>query len=93
LSAPITAAWASAWIFVDLEPGGGPAQHKHPYEEVFVTLEGQATFLVDGREVVATPDEIVIVPPETPHGFTNSGQGRLRQLNIHVSPAFQTEYL
>jgi mannose-6-phosphate isomerase-like protein (cupin superfamily) len=80
-------------IFVDLEPGGGPAQHKHPYEEVFVTLQGEAKFLVDGREIVATPDEIVIVPPETPHGFTNSGQGRLRQLNIHVSPAFQTEYL
>jgi mannose-6-phosphate isomerase-like protein (cupin superfamily) len=80
-------------IFVDVAPGGGPAQHKHPYEEVFITLEGEATFLVDGREIVATPDEIVIVPPETPHGFTNSGSDRLRQINIHVNPTFNTVWL
>jgi mannose-6-phosphate isomerase-like protein (cupin superfamily) len=80
-------------IFVDNQPGRGPALHKHPYEEVFITLEGEATFIVDGEEIVATPEEVVIVPPDTPHGFTNSGEGRLRQINIHVSPRFHTEYL
>jgi mannose-6-phosphate isomerase-like protein (cupin superfamily) len=80
-------------IFVDNQPGRGPALHKHPYEELFITLEGEATFIVDGEEIVATPEEVVIVPPDTPHGFTNSGEGRLRQINIHVSPRFHTEYL
>ena len=80
-------------IFVDAPPGGGPSLHKHPYEEVFITLEGEATFVVDGKEVVAGPDDVLIVPPETPHGFTNSGQGHLRQINIHVSPAFTTDWL
>jgi mannose-6-phosphate isomerase-like protein (cupin superfamily) len=80
-------------IFVDNQPGRGPALHEHPYEEVFITLEGEATFIVDGEEIVATPEEVVIVPPDTPHGFTNSGEGRLRQINIHVSPGFHTEYL
>jgi mannose-6-phosphate isomerase-like protein (cupin superfamily) len=80
-------------IFVDLPPRGGPALHKHPYEEVFITLEGQATFVVDGDEIVAGPDDVVIVPPHTPHGFTNSGEGQLRQINIHVSPTFSTEWL
>jgi mannose-6-phosphate isomerase-like protein (cupin superfamily) len=80
-------------IFVDNQPGRGPALHKHPYEEVFITLEGEATFIVDGEEIVATPEEVVIVPRDTPHGFTNSGEGRLRQINIHVSPRFHTEYL
>jgi mannose-6-phosphate isomerase-like protein (cupin superfamily) len=80
-------------IFADNEPGHGPAQHTHPYEEVFITLEGEATFVVDGEEIVVTPEEIVIVPPGTPHGFTNSGTGRLRQINIHVSPTFSTDYL
>ena len=28
-----------------------------------------------------------------PHGFVNSGQGRLRQIDIHVSPSFSTEWL
>jgi mannose-6-phosphate isomerase-like protein (cupin superfamily) len=80
-------------IFVDQPPGGGPAQHRHPYEEVFITLEGEATFLVNGEEIVAGPNEVVIVPPGTPHGFTNSGQDRLRQINIHVSSMFSTEWL
>ena len=80
-------------IFVDAPPGGGPRLHKHPYEEVFITLEGEATFVVNGDEIAAGPNEIVIVPPDTPHGFTNSGEGRLRQINIHVSPTFTTEYL
>jgi mannose-6-phosphate isomerase-like protein (cupin superfamily) len=80
-------------IFVDLAPGRGPSLHRHPYEEVFITLEGQATFVVDGDEITAGPDDIVIVPPNPPHGFTNSGAGRLRQINIHVSPTFSTEYL
>jgi len=80
-------------IFVDQPPGGGPAQHRHPYEEVFITLEGEATFLVNGEEIVAGPNEVVIVPPDTPHGFTNSGQDRLRQINIHVSSRFSTEWL
>ena len=80
-------------IFTDLPPGGGPALHKHPYEEVFVMLEGQATFVVDGDTIAAGADDIVIVPPDTPHGFTNSGAGPLRQVNIHVSPTFETEWL
>jgi mannose-6-phosphate isomerase-like protein (cupin superfamily) len=80
-------------IFVDQPPGGGPAQHRHPYEEVFITLEGEATFLVNGEEIVAGPNEVVIVPPDMPHGFTNSGQDRLRQINIHVSSMFSTDWL
>jgi mannose-6-phosphate isomerase-like protein (cupin superfamily) len=80
-------------IFVDLPPGEGPALHRHTYEEVFVLLEGEATFLVDGREIVAGPDEVLIVPPGAPHAFTNTGGGRLRQIDIHVSPAFATEWL
>ena len=80
-------------IFVDAPPGGGPKLHKHPYEEVFITLEGEVTLLADGREIVARAGEIVIVPPDTPHAFTNSGSGRLRQIDIHVSPSFSTEWL
>jgi mannose-6-phosphate isomerase-like protein (cupin superfamily) len=80
-------------IFVDLAPGRGPAQHKHPYEEVFITLEGEAAFLVAGDEIAAGPDDVLIVPGDTPHGFTNSGEGRLRMINIHVSPSFTTDWL
>ena len=80
-------------IFVDAEPGTGPSLHKHPYEEIFITLEGQVAFVAADEEIRAGPGDIVIVPPNTPHAFTSSGDGRLRQIDIHVSPSFSTEWL
>lgn len=80
-------------IFVDAPPGRGPGLHKHPYEEIFIILEGEARFVAGDRQLSAGAGEIVIVPPETPHSFTSSGPGRLRQIDIHVSPSFITEWL
>lgn len=80
-------------IFVDAEPGRGPSLHTHPYEEILILLEGQAT-LDDGearREVGA--GDVVLIPAGQPHGFVSSGEGRLRQIDIHVSPSFSTEWL
>ena len=80
-------------LFVDAPPGGGPSLHKHPYEELFITLEGEATFVAGDDELVAGAGDVVIVPPDTPHSFKNSGDGPLRQIDVHVSPSFSTEWL
>jgi quercetin dioxygenase-like cupin family protein len=79
-------------IIVEAAPGRGPSLHTHPYEEILVVLEGEATLLPeDGR--VARAGDVVIVRPGEPHGFVNSGEGRLKQIDIHVSPGFSTEWL
>ena len=78
-------------IFVDAEPGRGPSLHKHPYAELFFLLEGEGTFS-DG-ESERGPGEVVIVPPETPHSFVNNGTERLRQIDVHLSATFQTDWL
>src|ERR671923_1782756 len=80
-------------IFVDAPPGHGPSLHRHPYEEVFVVQEGEATFVAGGEERVVRAGEVVIVPAGVAHGFVNSGDGPLRQLDIHVSASFDTEWL
>jgi mannose-6-phosphate isomerase-like protein (cupin superfamily) len=80
-------------IFVDAEPGRGPRLHKHPYEEILIILEGSARLVVGDRQLSAGEGEIVIVPPETPHSFTSAGSGPLRQIDIHVSPTFITDWL
>jgi mannose-6-phosphate isomerase-like protein (cupin superfamily) len=80
-------------IVVEAGPGDGPQLHRHPYEEVFVVQEGEATFVADGEERVARAGEVVIVPAGVAHSFANSGDGPLRQLDIHVSPRFDTEWL
>ena len=67
--------------------------HRHPYEEIFITLEGEARVVANEQELVVAAGDVLIVPPHTPHAFTNSGTGPLRQIDIHVSPTFSTEWL
>ena len=80
-------------IFVDAPPGGGPSLHTHPYEEVLVVLDGEATVTAGEHELVARAGDVVIVPADTPHAFTNTGAGPLRQIDIHLSPSFNTTWL
>jgi quercetin dioxygenase-like cupin family protein len=80
-------------ITVDAEPGAGPKLHRHPYEEVFVVIDGEATFTLGDEQRVVHGGEIVVAPPGLPHAFVNSGSGRLRSVDIHASPEFVTEWL
>jgi quercetin dioxygenase-like cupin family protein len=82
-------------ILVDAPPGSGPSLHRHPYPEVIITQEGTATFFVgeDGEQHEVATGEIVVVPAGQWHGFVNSGDGPLRQIDIHVSAGFDTEWL
>ena len=80
-------------ILVDAAPGRGPSLHTHPYAEIMIVQEGSATF-TDGenqREVEA--GNVVVIPAGEPHGFKNTGTGRLKQIDIHVADGFQTEWL
>jgi mannose-6-phosphate isomerase-like protein (cupin superfamily) len=80
-------------IVVDAAPGRGPALHRHDYAEVFVVHQGQATFLAGEDELTVRAGETVVVPAGVPHRFYNSGDGPLRQVDIHASPRFVTEWL
>ena len=80
-------------IVVDSDPGEGPRLHRHPYEEIFVMHEGEATFTLGDEQIVAKPGDVLVAPAGTPHKFVNTGTGRLRQVDIHASPEFQTEWL
>jgi mannose-6-phosphate isomerase-like protein (cupin superfamily) len=80
-------------ILVDVPPGGGPQLHLHPYEEVFIVQEGRATYTVGSAVVEVAAGQIVVAPAGVPHKFVNSGDGPLRQVDIHASGKFITEWL
>jgi mannose-6-phosphate isomerase-like protein (cupin superfamily) len=80
-------------IFVDAPPGRGPSLHKHDYVEVLVIQEGEATVMAGDEEREVRAGDVVIVPAGVPHSFTNIGDGPLRQIDIHLSPRFATEWL
>lgn len=80
-------------IFVDVGPGEGPKLHRHPYEELFFILEGESTFTDGAESRVVRAGEVVIASAGQAHAFANSGEGRLRQIDIHLNPRFETEWL
>ena len=82
-----------SFILVNGVPGSGPRLHRHPYAEVFVVQEGRATFTVDGATLEATAGQVVVVQPGEAHTFVNSGDGPLRQIDIHAGGRFITEWL
>ena len=82
-----------SFILVDMQPGEGVRLHTHPYQEIFILQEGTATYLVGTTTLEARAGQIIIVEAYTPHKFINSGEGKLRQVDIHLSKRFITEWL
>ncbi len=80
-------------IYFDGAPGSGPKLHRHPYAEIFIIQEGEATFTVGDKTFQASAGQMHIAQPNQPHKFVNSGQGHLRQIDIHCGPKFSTEWL
>lgn len=85
---------ASVSLILDhSEPGTGPRLHRHPYEELWVVNEGNATFYLGDASHRVGPGDIVIAPADVPHKFINDGSERLDLVCIHASPTFTTEWL
>jgi mannose-6-phosphate isomerase-like protein (cupin superfamily) len=60
-------------VFVVHTPaGGGVDLHVHPYSETFILLDGRGRWTAGDRVEELGPDQILVVPPNTPHGFGTS---------------------
>ena len=69
--------------------GQGPDLHLHPYPEVFVVQEGTAVFTAGDEQLTVAAGNIVVVPEQTPHGFKNPADDKLRVVSVHPSPTVQ----
>lgn len=59
-----------------MEPGAnGASPHIHKeLTETFYVVEGEVELLLGDRRIVAEPKTFILVPENTPHGFSNAGQ-------------------
>ncbi len=75
-----------------LEPGSkGASPHIHKQmTEMFYVVEGEVELNLAQRTVVATPGSFMLVPENTPHGFSNPGQMQSKLL-IMFCPADERE--
>jgi quercetin dioxygenase-like cupin family protein len=73
-------------VEVRSEPGGiTPPLHFHArHAECFFVLEGELTFRLEDREVVAGAGTWVFVPPDVVHSFSVTGDTRARYLDLHA---------
>lgn len=79
-------------------PGRAVELHVHPYAETFLLLEGRGRWTAGDDVVELEPEQLLVVPPETPHGFRNIGdvpllvvsapeRGTMRQIWLGEDPA------
>jgi mannose-6-phosphate isomerase-like protein (cupin superfamily) len=80
-------------LLVEASPGGGPRLHRHDYDELIVVQEGLGSFTAGTDQVELTDGDILVIPAGTPHKFVNVGSTVLRQIDIHASSRFVTEWL
>jgi len=68
-------------------PGGGPPPHVHSREEEgFFVLEGEITFTMGDKRLVASAGMFANMPVGTPHSFKNESSRPAKML-ISVAPA------
>lgn len=75
----------TASIFESLRPAGdpgGPALHRHAFDESFYVLEGEYVIKVADRLISAGVGSFVYVPGGTIHAFRHTGSGVGRLLTI-----------
>lgn len=75
------------------QPGGGPALHRHPYDEVWILDAGQVTFTAGEETLTAGAGSVVVVPAGMPHKFRNTGSGPVQMICIHPRDRMETEWL
>ena len=71
-------------------PGGGPPPHIHHREdEAFFMLEGEITFQLGEKKVVARAGTFIQGPRGIPHAFKNEGSAPARMMILVTPPGFE----
>lgn len=70
----------------EIAPDGHTPQHTHAHEHEVFVLEGSGAVLEGQREHPLRPGTVVLVPPNQPHQFRNTGRGPLKFLCLIPHP-------
>lgn len=81
-------------VFVVRTPPGKAVElHVHPYAETFVLLEGSGRWSAGDDVVELQANQMLVVPPDTPHGFRNTGAEPLLVVSIHAAGTLEQTFL
>lgn len=81
-------------LFVTRTPPGKFVElHVHPYAETFILLAGRGRWTCGEHVVELEPNGVVVVPPDTPHGFRNIGGEPLLVVSAHERGTIEQSWL
>ena len=81
-------------IFVTRTPPARAVElHVHPYAETFLLLEGRGRWTLGEEAVELEPEQMLVVPPDTPHGFRNIGDVPLLAVSVHERGTLRQTWL
>ncbi|XGV98252.1 MAG: cupin domain-containing protein [Leptolyngbya sp. BL-A-14] len=82
-------------LFEFVMEAGANGANLHIYKELtemFYVVEGEVELIVGERHIVAEPKAFVLVPENTPHGFSNVGQTPATLLVLFCPADSREEY-
>lgn len=82
----------TSFFVVTSAPGRGADKHRHPYEEIFVILDGDIEVIVAGEMRMISSGNIALIPPNTWHEFKNRSDHPALMVNIHPVPRMIQEW-
>lgn len=80
-------------FIVRTPPGSAVELHTHPYPETFLLLEGQGRWTAGDEIVELHPNQMLVVPPQTAHGFRNVGDEPLLVVSVHEAGTIEQSWL
>ena len=87
-------AGAGISMFVTRTPPGRAVElHVHPYPETFLLLEGRGRWTAGDDVVELEPEDLLVVPADTAHGFRNVGDEPLLVVSVHEAGAVEQRWL
>jgi quercetin dioxygenase-like cupin family protein len=80
-------------MFVVRQPPGGFVElHHHPYPETFLVISGRGRWTAGDVVAELAADDVIVVPPNTLHGFRNLGDGPLHVVSVHESGTLEQTF-
>ncbi len=81
-------------IFGVLPPASPANYHYHEHRDsVLIALSGQATEIVEGREIQISAGDVLYIPPGERHGIMNNSGSEFRYLEFFTYPPIRSDFL
>jgi len=81
-------------IFVVLVSGSGPPYHYHEKREsIIVAISGEATEILEGKEIPIKAGDVIYIPPGEKHTTVNRSDQEFRYLEFFTCPPVGSDFV